>query len=337
MPHVTIVPLRSAASAPGLPAAPSNAVPDAHLDAPDRSFWCPSIGTGASAVFALCPQVDAMSQHVAGLPIRVSVTRPVVGQYLVMLKTLAAAWSARSRPALVSAIGALVHVGDSLAQSFTLEALAGCHADNGRAALRVLDALQRRLAAPLDGLAALERDVSSYLAQMTGASAELDADTQLVTQRLQSDYVHAFTLSQQASSLHHKLDDATLRAPGLAGPHSGKHHQQMRLYASALEGVRHQLDHLRAEQSATQAEADYLQSLLPTLSTYLATVEQMGGAIQALLGGERMLARELDALRQALARETGAAGNIQAQLSAALPHWHALAASSALLRSGALS
>ena len=328
MPHATIVPLRGAASAAGMPAAPSSALASADHGAPGSRFWCPTLGAGASAVLELCPQVDAMSQQVAKLPIRISVTRPVVGQYLVMLKTLAAAWSARSRPALVSALGALVHVGDSLAQSFTREALAGCRADHGRAALRVLDALQRRLAAPLAGFAALELDVASYLAQMASASAELDADTRLVTQRLQSDYVHAFMLSQQASSLQNRLDDAKLQehAPWLLGPHAGKLRQEICLHSSALEGVRRQLDHLRAEQCATQAEADYLQRLLPTLTTYLGAVERTRGAITALLAGGR-----------ALARDPGAAGDMHHQLGAALPHWHALAASSALLRSGALS
>lgn len=308
--------------------APIGIAPQAGAEPFELVFWHPAIGTGACAVLELCPQLDAMAQQVAKLPIRISLIRPVVGQYLVMLKTLAAAWRARSRPALVSALGALVHFGDSLGQSFTLEALGGTHGDGGRAALRVLDTLQRRLAAPLDAFAALDADLAGYLAQMAGASAELEADTRLVTQRLQADYVHAFLLSQQASTLQWRLDEG--RPGGHARWPPGLDASQLRRenweQASTLAGTRRQLDQLRAEQPATQAEADYLQTLLPTLSAYLAATERIGAGIASVLAGTRIVGHVLEQ------RGPAPASGADSAMRAALPHWQALAASSAALR-----
>ena len=189
----------------------------------DGIFWSAAIGSGAGAIVQLCAPVDAMSARIGQLPVRPALTRPAVGQYLTMLKTLAAAWAMRTRPALMLALGSLNHFGDSLGQPVVVDALAARCADNGRAAARVLDALLRRLAAPAAGFDALNTDFSSYLAQMAAASGDLDADTLLVTARLEADAVHAFLLSQQASTLQSKLDDATARADHwwLLGPHAG--------------------------------------------------------------------------------------------------------------------
>ena len=300
----------------------------------DGLFWSAGIGSGAGAIVQLCAPVDAMSERIGQLPVRPALTRPAVGQYLTMLKTLAAAWAMRTRPALMLALGSLNHFGDSLAQPLIFEALAARRADHGRAAVRVLDALLRRLAAPAAGFDALNTDFSSYLAQMAAASGDLDADTLLVTQRLEADGVHAFLLSQQASTLQSKLDDATARADAwwLLGPHAGPLRQEISLHGAALEGVRRQLDFLRAEQAATMAEADYLQSLLPTLSTYLAAVDRMGAGIGAVLDGLVSLRRELDELKTGMSAPSGAAGEAELQLGAALPHWRDLSVAAATLR-----
>ena len=302
---------------------------------PDGIFWSAGIGCGAAAIVQLCAPVDAMSGRIRQLPVRPALTRPAVGQYLTMLKTLAAAWAMRTRPALMLALGSLNHFGDSLGQALVSDALAARGADHGPAAVRVLDAQLRLLAAPVAGFDVLNTDFSSYLAQMAAASANLDADTRLVTGRLEADGVHAFLLSQQASTLQSKLDDATARADAwwLLGPHAGSLRQEISLHGAALEGVRRQLDTLRAEQAATRAEAEYLQSLLPTLSAYLAAVDRMGAGIGAVLGGLLSLRGGLADLKALISAQPGAATEAQLQLGAALPHWRALGAAAAALRS----
>lgn len=314
----------------GKPAAPLR--PGPAEAAPDSAFWCGTIGAGVAVIADLASHIDLLSHSIGQLPVRAAITRPVVGQYLSMVKTLAAAWGVRNRPQLVAGLEALVHVGESFAQVHTLEALARRRSDGGRSAIRAVDALRRRLAAPISALAALNCDFGSYLSQMARASGELECDTGLVTERVQSDQVHAFMLSQQASALQCKLDDANVRqhAYWLLGPHAEQVRQEISLHTSALEGVRRQLDHLRAEQAATRAEADYLQSLLPSLTTYLATVERMGAAIQATLAGARTLLSELAELERLLGG--GGAADAEAQLQAALPYWQAVAAAAARLR-----
>jgi len=311
--------------------------PERASDSADSPFWCGAIGSGAALVASLASHIDVLSHRIGQLPVRAAVTRPVVGQYLSMLRTLAAAWHARSRPALVAAIDALVFVGDTIGQPQTLAALARQHTDGGRAGARMVDTLLRRLAAPVSALGALHADFGSYLAQMACASQDLECDTALVTERVQSDYVHAFLLSQQATALQSKLDDANVRqrADWLLGPHAEQLRQEIALHGSALEGVRRQLDQLRAEQAATRAEADYLQSLMPSLSTYLAAVERMGAGIAACFGGAQSLQMALAGLEQLLS--CGQVPVAEQQLIDALPHWQALAASAASLRPPSLS
>ena len=303
---------------------------DAEAEGP---FWCGAIGAGAGAVLELVPRIDLLAQRAAQLPVCASLTRPVVGQYLCMVKTLAAAWQLHSRPALLAALEGLQHFGASVGQPFALEAVSGRCADNGRAALRVADALQRRLAAPLAAFKALGADFASYLAQMARVSGELDADTRLVTQRLQADHVHVFLLSQQASALQGKLEHASMRehAGSLVGPPDQALREESAFNACALEGVRHQLEQLRAEQAATLAEADYLQGLMPSVAPYLAAVDRLGGGIDAMLAGARVLGTRLANLKQTLAAAAPDAA-VELQQAAALPHWQALAAAAAGLQ-----
>lgn len=330
MASATLAQLRSASNMAHLPLAGS------WPGGPDGTFWSTGIGSGTAAIVALCDPVDSLSRRIGQLPVRPALTRPAVGQYLTMFRSLAAAWTMRTRPALMLALDSLGHFGDSLGQPLTWEALAGRRADNGRAAVRVLDALLRRLAAPVAGFDALNTDFSSYLTQMAAASGDLDADTVLVTERLEADGVHAFLLSQHANSLQSKLDDATVRADAwwLLGPHAAALRQEISLHGAALEGVRRQLDYQRAEQAATRAEADYLQSLLPTLSPYLAVVDRMGAAIGAVLDGLSVLRGALAELQAVMAEHPGAAGEAELQLSAVLPHWRALGAAASSLRGG---
>lgn len=330
------------ASAPArLPAQPSPSAPGAAASLPptlppaaDSAFWSERLASGAAVIASLCPHIDALSLRMGQLALRPALTRPVVGQYLTMVRTLAAAWHARTRPALVAALGALGHFGDSVCQAGALDALAARRADGGQAARRALDALARRLAAPRAAFHALDTDLASYLRQMAGISAELDADTLLVTGRLQADAMHAFLLSQQACTLQGKLDDARMRshAPWVAGPHAAALQQEICLHASALEGVRRQLDCLRAEQAATQAEADYLHSVLPGVGAFLAAVDRAGAAIGALAGGTRALGAALEGL--ALQEDAPAMARAAASMDAALPHWRALSEALGALRPG---
>lgn len=306
-------------------------------DTADSPFWSGAIGSGTTLIASLACHIDVLSHRIGQLPVRAAVTRPVVGQYLSMLRTLAAAWHARNRPALVAAIDALAFVGGSIAQPQTLAALVQQNTHGGQAGARMADTLLRRLAAPVAALGALHADFGSYLAQMARASHDLECDTALVTERVQSDYVHAFLLSQQATALQSKLDDANVRqrADWLLGPHAEQLRQEIVLHSSALEGVRRQLDQLRAEQAATRAEADYLQSLMPSLSTYLAAVERMGAGIAACFCGAQTLQVALAGLEQLLA--SGRSNVAEQQLIDSLPQWEALAASAASLRPASLS
>ncbi len=302
---------------------------------PDGAFWCGAIGAGAGIMVALAEHLDVLSQSILKLPEQ-SASRPAVASYLAMVRTLAQAWVTRTRPALLESLEALHHAGASLSQPFTGEALAAGAAAQGRAGTGVLEALQRRMAAPAAALGKLGADLDGLLASMARASAELQSDTVLMSERLQADQVHAFLLSQQASALQSKLDDANLRqdAYWLQGPHSEHIRQEIALHGSALGGVRRQLDHLHAQQAATRSEAHYLQKLMPSLSGYLGALERLAGAIGATLAGAGAVLGELDELKRALAEEpaAGAGARAQAQLRAALPHWRALAAVTARLR-----
>ncbi len=294
----------------------------------DGAFWCAAIGSGAADVLGLAVQIDALSQRAALLPVRASLTRPVVGQYLSMVKTLAAAWRLHSRPALLSSMGALVHFGATVGQSFTVEAIAPCRVDHGRAAQRVVEALQRRLGAPLAAFEALATDFASYRTQMARVSTELDADTRLVTQRLQADQVHVFLLSQQASGLQRQLDEGAMRERA-GWPRIAAEQQELARQGCTLDALRRQLDQMRAEQADTRAEADYLQTVLPTVALYLGAVDRMQAGIADILAGLQALAARLAGLKQALAADPAGAAGAQLQLQAALPHWLALAAAAA--------
>ncbi|MES2324303.1 MAG: hypothetical protein V4633_18770 [Pseudomonadota bacterium] len=257
-------------------------------------FWHAGIGSGAAAIAELASHVDVLSRRIAQLQPRMASARPVVGHYLDMVRTLAAAWHGRSRPALQVAL------------------------EDGRPEVaRALDTL----AQPMLALEAVDADVRGALAQMAGATRDLETDTVLVTQRLQADQVHAFILSQQANAMQAKLDDARLkqRAAWLLGPRAEQIRKEMALHGTALDGMRRQLEHLRADQAALMAEAARRQELLPVLSTYLDAVDRMGAAIHALLAGAQGVQMALEQLRDG-------AGLAQAgaRLPAALPSWAAL-------------
>jgi hypothetical protein len=194
--------------------------------------------------------------------------------------------------------------------------------------------LRRRLALPASGLHALAASADALLAPIACVTSELQTDTQLVSERLQSDHVHAFLLSQQASALQSKLDDANLRqdAYWLQGPHCEHIRQEIALHSSALEGVRRQLDHLHAGQAALRAEAHFLQKLMPSLTLYLGALERVAGALRATLAGTGAVLAELDELERLLPQGAHVAPGAAADLRAALPQWRALAATVERLR-----
>jgi hypothetical protein len=304
-------------------------------EGPDGAFWSGAIGAGAGLMVELAAHLDLLSHSIAQLPERMPAARPAVANYLAMVKALAVAWETRARPALVAALGALAQAGAGLAQPLTLAALAQYDTDPARA-MRLVAGLRRRLATPFTALGALGAEFDELLTDMAGATRALQSDTLLVSERLRSDHVHAFLLSQQASTLQSKLDDANLRqdAYWLQGPHSEQIRQEIALHGSALEGVRRQIDHLHAEQAATRAEAHYLQKLMPSLAGYLGGLDRMASAVRATVAGTGAVLAELDELARMLAEDAPAARSAQDQLRAALPQWRALAASAARLRPG---
>ncbi|WP_426101208.1 hypothetical protein [Massilia sp. TSP1-1-2] len=303
---------------------------------PDGAFWCGAIGAGACIMVELAFHVDLLSRAIVRLPETSAVARPAVTRYLATVKTLASNWSRHTRPALLEAVEALTHVGASLARPFTMEALANRRVDGGQAATRVVQALLRRMGAPAASLQMLAADLDEQLGNMAGATRELESDTLLLSERLQADHVHTFLLSQQASTLQSKLDDATMRqdAYWLQGPHAEQIRQEIALHRSALEGVRRQLDYLQAEQASNRGEAHYLQNLMPSLSGYLNALERMAGGIRAAQAGAASMLYELHELKRVLAEEPNGVGPVEAQLRTALTQWRALAASADRLRPG---
>ena len=289
------------------------------------AFWSHQLALGTSILLATLDEVDAGAPAIGELPRCSGPTRPMVGQYLFMVRTLAAAWTGHSRPALLSACAALRHYGATFSGQ---DAGALAQASSTSAAARTVDGLARRLAAPLDGLATLQRDFGSYLAQMAGASADLETDTVLVTQRLQADHVHAFILSQHVHTLQDKLAEARARRHGcwLLGAEADSARRDVAAHASALADVGRQLDGLRASQAATMAEAAWLQALLPDVASYLGGIDRIGAGIHALLSGAQLLQENLVRLQRDLA--TGASGCVAAldELHASTPAWRDLAA-----------
>ncbi|MCE3603720.1 hypothetical protein LXA47_08880 [Massilia sp. P8910] len=317
----------------------SPAKPAVQRESPPRviggsMFWSPGIGLGAGIILELSADLDSLSQRIARLPERAGAGRPRVGHYLFMVKTLAAAWATRSRPALDAALDGLRHVGESLlAQDAPPLATALLNMFHGRpsdgaGAVRLLDGLVRRLAAPSAALDAIDQDVGSYLAQMARASADLETDTILATQRLQTDHVHAFILAQQVNTLQGKVAEARARRRShwLLGPVADEAREDIALHNGALERVMRQLDHIRTGQSAMMAEAAYLQGLLPTLSAYLSGMDRIGAGIRTVAAGTRALRAELDDLKNVLLAGPALSGQAHAQLLAALPAWRTLSA-----------
>lgn len=287
----------------------------------EGTYWCAAVGSSLSVIAGLAPHLDVMSASIVHLPERTAFTRPAVSAYLAMLKTVAGHWIDTLRPALLEAGLALASTGTGVTQGAARKGVAARTPG-------LTPALVRRMAGAVGQLEVLSAACHDSLEQMGRASRTLETDTIDLTQRLQADQVHALLLAQQASTLQSKLDDATMRqhAYWLLGPHAEQIRQEIAMHSSAREGVRRQLDHLRAEQAATQAEARYLQHLLPSLSTYLAAMDRLDSALRAALGGSRALL----ALWRTLPADASP-GSADA-LAAAAPHWEALAATVGGLR-----
>lgn len=260
-----------------LPPPPEARPADEHGDGP---FWCARIGSSAAAALALAQRIDLLAEGAAQLPMHASLTRPVVGQYLSMVKALAAAWLLYNRPALALAIQALLQVGAGLEQALTPAAL------------------QRRLAAALLALEALGADLGAALAQLAPMAVQLAADTSVVRARLQADQVQVLLLLQQNAGLQNMLE---------------------------REHLQRALAQLRADQGATMAQADYLDSVLPGVAPYLAALAQLGAEIGAAAAGARALDARLGRLWQI------PAATLARQRGAAMAHWRSLAAQAASL------
>lgn len=321
-----------------LPPLLSPAQPAAQRESAPRTgagsmFWRPGIGLGAGIVLELAGDIDSLSQRIAQLPERAAPGRPMVTQYLFMVKTLAAAWATRSRPGLHSALHGLRQLGDSLlahdAPQLATALLNMLHGrpSSGPGAVRLIDGLVRRLAAPAEALAALDQDVGNCLAQMGRASGDLETDTVLLTQRLQADHVHAFILAQQVNTLQERLAEASARRQSrwLPGADAMAAREAIDRHSGELDSVTRQLAHIRAGQAAMMAEVAYLQGLLPTLSAYLSGMDRIGAGIRIAAAGTRALRAELDELKNVLLAGPAASSTAHEQLQAALPAWRLLA------------
>jgi hypothetical protein len=286
---------------------------------PAGPYWSGAIGAGAGIAVDLALHINVLARAVAQLPAAPVSCRPAVGAYLAMVRHVAAEWDGRLRTELLSALESLAHAGTCLG--------------HGKPA-RATDALLLRLSTPLAALATLAAGIDDLLTLMVDATGSLQQDTQQLTERLQSDHVHAFLLSQQASTLQSKLDDAILRqdAYWLQGPHAEQTRQEIALHKSALEGVQRQLYQQQAEQAATRAEAYYLQTLMPSLSACLGALDHLAGAVRAILGGASALLAELRELKRALVDPDDGGAGAERALRAAQPRWRALAADAARLR-----
>ncbi len=284
---------------------------------PGGAFWSHGVCLG-----------DLQSQRIAHLPARNETPRPMVAQYLFMVRTLAAAWRGHNRPALMAACAGLMHYGNTYLED-AAPLGAALRADAVGTAVRMVDGLSRRLEVPIAGFATLHHDFGSYLAQMAAASADLETDTVLVTRRMQADQVHAFILGQHVHALQDKLDAASARRHGLRLliPHADLSRKEMAAQGAALEGVRRQLDQLRADQGITLAEAAYLQGLLPTVAAYLGAVDRIGIGIHAAWTGIQGLQEQLGQLKQQLLAGSLDVERAHAELTASLPGWRDLASS----------
>lgn len=294
-------------------------------EAGDAWFWCDALGAGVAHMADLAAPLDSMSSSIARLPRGGAATRPAAAAYVAAVSSLASAWVSQLRPALQIAAHALSGAGNGTGGPGG-RAASATRAGSGMPAGPSAAMLKRmaHAVALLDELCAAHGQEIERVAEATYA---LERDTAQATERLQADQVHALLLSQQASTLQAKLDDATMRqhAYWLLGPHAEQLRQEIAMHSSAREGVRRQLDHLRREQAATLAEAHYLHQLLPSLSTYLGALDRVGGALRQLLDASRALLHRWRALQSGQA--TVAQASLREQFEAAAPHWHALQAS----------
>ena len=186
----------------------------------ESAFWTGAIGIGVNVIVSQIADIDTLSRRITTLAPHTAGRRPVVGQYLDMVKLLAGAWPTRSRPALLMALAALHYYADSLTLhdapllAGAFDEMAGGRRDASATAGRLTASLIRRLDFPVRSLDAVNDNFGSYLTQMARASNDLETDTVLVTQRLQADHVHAYMLAQQVQQLQASLAEARARQHG---------------------------------------------------------------------------------------------------------------------------
>ena len=96
--------------------------------------------------------------------------------------------------------------------------------------------------------------------------------------------------------------------------------------------MQRQLYQQQAEQAATRAEAYYLQTLMPSLSSCLGALDHLAGALRAVLGGASALMAGLREQKRALVDPADGGAGAERALRAAQPRWRALATDAARLR-----
>lgn len=293
------------------------------------AFRSAELNAGANVVSSVIAVLDTLSSRIAQLPPIGASSVQGIEQHISAVRSLANAWPISNRPQLIGSMQALKGFGDTLinqdapALQAAFQRMASNIAGAQQEAVTLIDGLIQRLAGPAMGLEATTHNIGNYLTQLSNASATLGSDTTLVSQRIQSDQTQSALLAQQANNLQGQLNDARDRAKWywLLGPLAALIAREIDSLASNLDGVTNQLNQIRADQANTIADANYLQNLLPALSSYLSGVNQMGAGVNASLAGTQTLQSQLTELKGAILSAPDAGAFAGAQLQAALADW----------------
>ncbi|MFL6658144.1 MAG: hypothetical protein ACJ8GW_08745 [Massilia sp.] len=149
-------------------------------------YWNETLARGLESVYSLLPQIDILCERASQLPARAGLTRPVLGQYLSMVRALAGAWPLHCRPVLQGALE-------------NLRATAQCLAAHADPVLAVA-AWPASMAAPMAAFEAFGATLHDSLSQLARVANDLEADAQHVRLRLQADQMQMFLLKRQLES-----------------------------------------------------------------------------------------------------------------------------------------
>jgi hypothetical protein len=296
------------------------------------AFRSAAIGDGTGAIAGAIALIDSLAMGLAEFPTPDGNGVLAVVHHIEAVKQLAHAWPERARPALVGALDELKTFSDGFVREDAArlqQAFAGTGAGDGAAreeAVQLVAGLMRRLAALGSTFEAVSKEMGDYLSHMAGVSAKLNADTELVTDRLRAEHEQAQVLALKAIQLREQVTATSERKRWhwLLGPLGAIVNHEIEVLSGNLRGVSNQLNEVRAAQASTMDDAAYLQSLLPALSTYLTGMDQVGAGIALAMTGTRTLRAQLGELKNAMLVAPGSWSSASAQLATALDGWRAI-------------